>query len=128
MKTTKGIKVTAVPQFLDEQSEPSENRYVWAYTIQVENQGAETVKLLNRYWRITDELGRLREVRGPGVVGEHPVLKPGEAFRYTSGVPLTTPSGIMTGEYEMLLENGETMWVEVPAFSLESPFATSKPN
>jgi ApaG protein len=128
MKTTKGIKVTAVPQFLDEQSEPSENRYVWAYTIQVENQGAETVKLLNRYWRITDELGRLREVRGPGVAGEHPVLKPGEAFRYTSGVPLTTPSGIMTGEYEMLLENGETMWVEVPAFSLESPFATSKPN
>src|SRR5262249_2369516 len=83
-KTTQGIKVIAVPHFLDDQSEPSENRYVWAYTIQVENHSTQTMKLLNRYWHITDALGRSQEVRGPGVVGKHPVLKPGESFRYTS--------------------------------------------
>ena len=127
-KTTQGIKVTALPRYLDEQSEPGGNRYVWSYTIVLENQGTETVKLLNRYWHITDGLGRTQEVRGPGVVGEHPVLKPGEAFRYTSGVPLSTPSGIMVGEYEMVCENGDKIHVAVPAFSLESPFGGSKPN
>src|SRR5215831_1865449 len=102
VKTTQGIKVTALPRYLDDQSEPAGNRYVWAYTITLENHGTTTVKLLNRCWHITDGLGRSQEVRGPGVVGEHPVLKPGEAYRYTSGVPLTTPSGIMVGEYEMV--------------------------
>jgi len=126
--TTRGIKVTAVPQYLPEQSEPGENRFVWAYTIFLENLGDETVQLLNRYWHITDGLGRSKEVRGPGVVGEQPVLKPGEAFRYTSGVPLTTPSGIMVGEYEMVLPDGEKFPIAVPAFSLESPFSNSKPN
>jgi len=127
-KTTQGITVTAQPQYLAGQSEPEGQRYVWAYTIVLENHGSHTVKLLNRYWHITDALGRSKEVRGPGVVGEQPVLRPGETFEYTSGVPLTTPSGIMVGEYEMVLENGESLQVAVPAFSLESPFTSSKPN
>ena len=126
--TTQGIKITAIPQYLADQSDPHGNKYVWAYTIVLENHGDRTVQLLNRYWRITDGLGRLKEVRGPGVVGEKPVLKPGEAFQYTSGVPLSTPSGIMVGEYEMVLDNGDTFQAAVPAFSLESPFAASKPN
>jgi len=126
--TTQGIKITAVPQYLPDQSDPGDNKYVWAYTIVLENHGDRIVQLLNRYWRITDGLGRLKEVRGPGVVGEKPVLKPGDAFQYTSGVPLSTPSGIMVGEYEMVLENGDTFQAAVPAFSLESPFAVSKPN
>src|SRR5438270_13379098 len=126
-KVTQGIKVTAAPVYLPDQSEPG-SKYVWAYTITLENHSLETVKLLNRYWHITDGFGRSQEVRGPGVVGEQPVLKPGEAFRYTSGVPLSTPSGIMVGEYEMALENGDKFQVAVPAFSLESPFGAGKPN
>ena len=127
-KTTKDIKVTVSPHYLEQQSEPDNDCYVWAYTIQLENHGQDTVKLLNRYWHITDGMGRTQEVRGPGVVGENPVLKPGEAFQYTSGVPLTTPSGIMTGTYEMALENGDKIEVAVPAFSLDSPFGMSRPN
>lgn len=127
-KTTKDIKVTVSPHYLDNQSEPDEDLYVWAYTIHLENHGKDTVKLLNRYWRITDSFGRVQEVRGTGVVGEHPVLAPGEAFEYTSGVPLKTPSGIMMGTYEMALENGDKIVVDVPAFSLDSPFVMGKPN
>jgi ApaG protein len=127
-KTTMGIKVTAIPQFLVEESEPEQGRYFWAYTIQLENHSDQTVKLLNRHWQIVDALGRTKEVRGPGVVGEQPVLKPGEAFRYTSGVPLSTPSGIMQGEYEMVLDSGDTFQVAVPAFSLDCPHTKSRPN
>jgi ApaG protein len=127
-KTTKDIKVTVLPYYLDQQSEPENNAYFWAYTIQLENHSKDTVKLLNRYWHITDGMGRVQEVRGPGVVGETPVLKPGDAFQYTSGVPLTTPSGIMMGHYQMALENGEKIDVDVPAFSLDSPLGMSKPN
>jgi ApaG protein len=127
-KTTNDIKVTVLPYYLGEQSEPSENRYFWAYTIQVENRGQQTVQLLNRHWHITDGRGRTQEVRGPGVVGAQPVLKPGEAFEYTSGVPLETPSGFMVGEYEMKSDKGDTLQIAVPAFSLDSPFGMSRPN
>lgn len=127
-KTTKDIKVTVLPHYLDQQSEPDNDCYVWAYTIQLENHGKETVKLMSRYWHITDGMGRTQEVRGNGVVGENPVLKPGEAYQYTSGVPLKTPSGIMMGNYQMVLENGDQINVDVPAFSLDSPFATGRPN
>ena len=89
---TRHIRVRVEPAFLDEQSEPEQGRYVWSYTIEVANTGTETVQLVSRYWRITDARGKVEEVRGPGVVGETPRLKPGEAFRYTSGCPLTTPS------------------------------------
>jgi len=127
-KTTNEIKVTVLPHYLEQQSEPESNCYVWAYTIQVENLGKGTVRLVNRYWNITDSLGRIEEVRGEGVVGEQPVLKPGEGFRYTSGVPLKTPSGIMFGEYQMQDEDGNKIDVAVPAFSLDSPFGMTKLN
>src|ERR1700735_2102813 len=127
-KTTNDIKVTVLPHYLGEQSEPTENRYFWAYTIQVENPGLHPVQLMNRHWHITDSMGRTQEVRGAGVVGAQPVLKPGEAFEYTSGVPLETPSGFMVGEYEMLSGKGDKLQVAVPAFSLDSPFGMSRPN
>lgn len=120
-ETTRFIKVTVKPFYLEDQSSPSDNHYVWAYQVRIENQGEETVQLRRRHWRITDGLGRMQEVRGPGVVGEQPVLKPGESFEYTSGTPLTTPSGIMIGSYQMETRQGESFEVAVPAFSLDSP-------
>ena len=118
---TRDILVTVVPQFLPEQSSPDDHRFVWAYTVRIENRGAETVQLINRYWRITDAIGTSHEVRGEGVVGEQPVLEPGQAFEYTSGTPLATPSGMMMGSYEMETRGGDFFHVAVPAFSLDSP-------
>lgn len=120
-ETTHSIEVTAEPYFLEDQSSPDDNHYVWAYHIQIHNQGAETVQLLTRHWRITDASGRVQEVQGAGVVGEQPILKPGEAYEYTSGCPLSTPSGIMVGTYEMVTPSGKRFDVQVPAFSLDSP-------
>ena len=120
-ETTDSIRVTVKPIFLEEQSSPSDNHFVWAYHVQIENLGAERVQLLTRYWRITDSFGRVQEVRGAGVVGEQPTLEPGESYEYTSGTPLATPSGIMVGAYEMENARGERFDVAVPAFSLDSP-------
>ncbi|RJF88995.1 Co2+/Mg2+ efflux protein ApaG [Oleomonas cavernae] len=120
-KITRAIRVTVKPTFLEDQSSPDENYYVWAYRVRIENQGGETVQLRDRYWRITDGFGRVQEVRGPGVVGEQPVLRPGERFEYTSGTPLPTPSGIMLGTYRMETQAGESFDVEIPPFSLDSP-------
>ncbi len=106
-ETTHSIEVTAEPYFLEDQSSPDDGHYVWAYHIQIHNQGAETVQLLTRHWRITDASGRVQEVQGAGVVGEQPILKPGEAYEYTSGCPLSTPSGIMVGTYEMVTPSGK---------------------
>ena len=122
-KVTNNICVSVRPFYLEEQSAPDEDRFVWAYRVNIENRGAETVQLINRHWRITDKLGRLHEVKGPGVVGEQPVLKPGESFEYTSGVPLPTPSGFMLGTYGMVTTAGEGFDIEIPAFSLDSAFA-----
>ncbi len=121
-ETTESIQITVKPIYLDDQSAPAENHYVWAYQIEILNHGEDTVQLLNRHWRITDSMGRVQEVRGPGVVGEQPVLGPGESFEYTSGTPLSTPSGIMVGSYEMQRASGERFDVQVPAFSLDSPY------
>jgi ApaG protein len=118
---TRKIEVSVTPRFLPERSSETEGYYFWAYTIGIRNQGVETVQLKTRHWRITDGNGRLQEVRGPGVVGEEPVLKPGESYEYTSGVPLHTSSGFMLGSYGMVSENGEQFDIEVPAFSLDSP-------
>lgn len=118
---THNIKVTVKPFYLEDQSSPSDNHYVWAYQVRIENIGRETVQLRNRYWQITDAFGRVQEVRGPGVVGEQPVLQPGESFEYTSGTPLQTPSGIMVGTYEMEAADGNHFDVDIPAFSLDSP-------
>ena len=120
---TRGIRVRVTSQFLEDQSSPEEEQFFWAYTVDIINESSETVRLRSRYWRITDALGTRREVRGPGVVGKTPVLAPGGSFRYTSGCPLATPSGIMVGSYQMTTEAGELFNVAVPAFSLDSPHA-----
>lgn len=123
-RVTQDIKVTVEPEFSEERSEPSENRYFWTYTIEIANVGARTLQLTHRHWRITDAQGRLEEVRGAGVIGEQPTLRPGQSFRYTSGCPLKTASGIMVGSYRMVDPQGHAFDVEIPAFSLDSPFAT----
>jgi len=120
--TTRQICVTVQPTYLDEQSAPDDSHFVWAYHVTIQNRGAETVQLLGRHWRITDARGELHEVRGAGVIGEQPTLEPGDAYEYTSGTPLTTPSGIMTGTYQMENERGETFDITIPAFSLDSPY------
>jgi ApaG protein len=120
-ETTRAITVTVRPIYLEEQSSPERQQFVWAYHVRIENKGPDTVQLRNRYWRITDALGRVQEVRGAGVVGEQPLLKPGDSFEYTSGTPLPTPSGIMAGSYEMETSVGERFNVTIPAFSLDSP-------
>jgi ApaG protein len=124
-ETTNDISVTVEPIFLEDQSAPDDGRYVWAYQIRIENQGERAVQLINRHWKITDGTGRLQEVDGPGVVGEQPVLKPGESFEYASGCPLTTPTGFMVGTYEMEYENGDRFDVSIPMFSLDSPHASA---
>ena len=117
---TRKIEVTVTPRFLSERSSPSNSHYFWAYTIDITNLGPETVQLKTRHWKITDANGRLQEVRGAGVVGEEPTLKPGQSFEYTSGVPLQTPSGFMAGVYGMVSASGENFDIEIPAFSLDS--------
>jgi ApaG protein len=126
--TTNAITVTVNPVYLDDQSDPEEGHFVWAYQVRIENNGPTTVQLRSRYWNITDANGLVQEVRGDGVVGEQPVLEPGEAFEYTSGTPLQTPSGIMVGSYQMETEDGDWIDVNVPAFSLDSPHQTIRLN
>lgn len=125
---TKSIRVTVVPAFLDEHSSPEDDKYVWAYEVRIENLGEETVQLINRYWSITNSLGQTQTVRGSGVVGEQPILKPGEYFEYTSGTPLSTPSGLMMGTYQMENNDGKLFDVSIPAFSLDSPHQSMRVN
>src|SRR5262245_591270 len=125
---TQGIRVRVVPQYLEEESSPEDSRYVWSYTIDIVNEGSETVQLKTRHWRITDATGRTERVRGPGVVGGTPVLEPGASFRYTSGCPLTAPNGIMVGSYQMTTEAGGRIDVAIPAFSLDSPHTARRLN
>lgn len=120
--TTRSITISVEPEFLDEHSDLHEHRFVWAYHVRIENQGLQTVQLKSRYWHITDEMGRVQEVSGAGVIGEQPTLKPGDSFEYSSGTPLGTASGIMQGHYVMMAENGETFEVAIPVFSLDSPY------
>jgi len=127
-ETTRSIKTTVRPFYLEQHSSPAEGQYVWAYHVRIENEGAETVQLRRRHWQITDSAGRMQELRGPGVVGEQPVLAPGESFEYTSSCPLPTPSGFMVGDYEMETGNGENFLVRVPAFSLDTPQPRSRLN
>ncbi len=115
------IKVTSVPRFLAEQSDPEANRYVFAYTITLENIGSMAARLISRHWLITDSDGKEQEVRGLGVVGEQPLLQPGESFQYTSGCQLETPVGVMRGSYQMEAEDGTSFEVDIPAFTLAAP-------
>ena len=127
-KKTKKINITVNPYFLDDQSEPDDQHFVWAYQVTIDNQSNEKVQLKNRYWKIIDSNGSEQEVRGEGVVGEQPVLNPGEKFEYTSGTPLSTSSGFMEGAYEMQNDNGDKFDVQIPQFSLDTPFEQNKLN
>ncbi len=119
---TKDVVVRVEPEYLAEQSSPSDSRFIWAYTVEIDNQGAEDLTVTERFWQIADSSGQVQEVRGKGVVGEKPVVKPGEVFRYTSGAPLTAPSGMMRGTYTVQGSNtGESYDVDIPAFVLDSP-------
>ena len=121
-QTTEAISVSVEPVYLDDHTAPDENHYVWAYHVRIENNGPKTVQLMTRHWRITDSMGHVQEIQGDGVIGEQPVLTPGRSFEYTSGTPLSTPSGIMVGTYQMETETGDRFDVNIPAFSLDSPY------
>lgn len=122
-KVTQDIEVTVVPRFLPEHSSEEKRRYVWSYTVTISNGGASPVRLRNRHWIITNANGEVEEVRGAGVVGEQPLIPPGSSYSYTSGCPLTTPSGIMVGSYGMEGPDGRSFDVAIPAFSLDLPDA-----
>ncbi|MEX6723272.1 Co2+/Mg2+ efflux protein ApaG [Parapedomonas caeni] len=121
--TTRDITVRVLPAFIDDKSNPDDNHYVWAYHVRVENHGRTSVQLMTRHWIIADAHGRIQEVKGDGVVGEQPILEPSEAYEYTSGCPLSTPSGIMRGSYGMVDDAGRSFDIDIPAFSLDSPYA-----
>src|SRR3546814_12772584 len=126
--TTDSISVTVKPIYLEEQSSPTDSHYVWAYQVRIENTGGETVQLLNRHWRITDSMGRVQEVHGAGVVGEQPTLEHGETFEYTSGQPLSTPSGIMVGSYAKESTDGRPLVVTTPHCYLHHPPHARQPD
>lgn len=120
---THGIEVKVEPFYLPERSDPADDHFVWGYRVVIANRSRQTVRLLSRYWRITDATGHIEEVQGAGVVGEQPELDPGDEFEYTSGCPLSTPSGVMAGRYTMSGSAGGLFDVEIPAFSLDLPDA-----
>jgi len=120
-RTTRQITVSVQPTFLPDQSAPDSNHFFWAYTVLIENGGPDTVQLRARYWRIIDGNGRTIEVKGAGVVGQQPILRPGETFEYKSGTPLETPSGMMLGAYQMQTADGQAFQVDIPIFPLDSP-------
>ena len=123
---TREVRVTVRTYYLEDQSEPARGHYAWAYRVTIANEGRRTVQLLKRTWQITDAQGRTQRVHGDGVVGERPILDPGESFEYTSGTPLATPSGFMRGTYHMVaVETGEAFDVAIPGFSLDSPHQPS---
>ncbi len=119
--TTHGIRVAVRPLYLDFKSDPDKGRYFWAYQVHIVNEGDETVQLRDRTWLITDANGNRERVHGAGVVGEQPVLGPGDEFSYTSGCPLTTPSGFMVGSYTMVTDGGAELSVDIPGFALDLP-------
>ena len=127
-KTTNNINVSVKSYYLEDQSEPDEQLYVWAYQVTINNRGQQTVQLKKRYWKITDSNGVNKEVRGAGVIGEQPILRPGEKFEYTSGTPLSTPSGFMEGYYEMETTDGNKFDASIPLFSLDSPYISNQIN
>src|SRR5271163_4562338 len=121
LANTRGIAVSVEPTYLETRSSPESLQYLWAYRVIIENQGRETVQLLSRHWMITNSRGELTEVKGLGVIGQQPFLKPGESHAYSSGALLNTPSGMMGGSYQMESDSGERFDVEIPTFSLDSP-------
>ena len=120
-RVTRDIEITVLPEFVPERSDEAQGQFFWAYTVEIANQGQTVIQVTHRHWKITDANGRLEEVKGKGIVGEQPVLKPGETFRYTSGCPLPTPSGFMVGTYRIEEEGGGVFEAEIPMFSLDRP-------
>lgn len=125
-RETNGIRVSVRSTYLEKQSDPSDDLFVWSYTVRIQNGSRKSVRLRTRHWLITNAKGLTEEVKGVGVVGEQPVIKPGEGFEYTSGAPLSTPSGMMVGRYGMESAEGEIFEVDIPAFSLDSPHERQK--
>ena len=125
---TDGVVVRVRPAFIEQESSPEDDKFLWSYHVAIENRGTRTLQLMTRHWRITDGDGRLQEVRGEGVVGQQPVLRPGASFEYTSGCPLGTPSGLMQGTYTLHDREGESLTVQIPLFPLDSPYETRRPN
>ena len=119
--TTQDINVSVLPVYIDERSDPENDRFFWAYRVEIANEGLIAVQLLERHWRIVDGLGREENVHGPGVVGMQPVIEPGNSFEYTSGCPLTTPSGFMHGSYTVEAEDGSRFEIAIPSFPLDLP-------
>ena len=126
--TTRAMQVTVRPQYLPEESDPDKSQFVWSYQVRIENKGDIAVQLRSRHWKITDALGRQQDVKGAGVVGKTPMLRPGEVFEYTSGTSLSTPWGSMGGAYQMVSESGENFDIEIPTFSLDTPAAERRLN
>jgi ApaG protein len=125
---TRDILVRVTPAYMPEASDPAANQYSWSYTVEIENHGTETVQLVSRHWIITDAMNRVEDVRGEGVIGEQPVLKAREAYRYSSGCPLKTSTGAMRGTYQMLTEAGDVFDAQIPEFSLHMPEAVKRMN
>jgi ApaG protein len=121
---TRNIRVSVESEFAPERSNPHQNQWFFLYTIRITNEGRETVQLLSRHWIITNAMGEVKEVQGPGVIGKKPMLEPGESFEYTSGCPLTTPFGSMRGTYQMVTTGKEHFEIEIPAFTLTEPYTT----
>jgi ApaG protein len=119
---TRGVRVRVQSEYSADQSAPSKNQWFFLYTVTISNEGAETVQLLTRHWIITDGTGHIEEVRGPGVVGKQPTIKPGESFEYTSGCPLSTPFGVMEGTYQMVTQSGERFEAKIAPFTLSEPY------
>ena len=119
---TNNVRVEVESQYAPERSQPLQNEWFFHYAVRITNEGDETIQLLSRHWIITDATGQMQEVRGPGVVGEQPVLAPGEAFQYKSGCPLKTSTGIMRGTYQMVTESGDHFDVEIAPFALHEPY------
>ena len=120
---TRGVRVLVESRFLEEQSQPAAERFAFAYRVRIENVGSEVVQLRTRHWVITDSLKHVEEVRGPGVIGEQPTLRPGQAFEYTSGAILRTQRGSMKGSYQMVTEGGEQFDAVIAEFALERPYS-----
>ena len=119
---TRGVRVKVQSEYSPDQSAPSKNQWFFLYTVTISNESAETVQLLTRHWVITDGTGHIEEVRGPGVVGKQPTLKPGESFEYTSGCPLSTPFGVMEGTYQMVTQDGDRFDAKIAPFTLSEPY------
>ncbi len=123
--TTRGVHVQVESVFDPERSSPEQSRWFFLYTVTISNQGVETVRLISRHWIITDGEGHVEEIKGPGVVGEQPILEPGQSFQYTSGCPLPTAFGFMRGTYQMVAQGGESFDAQIADFELSEPYSVN---